>query len=151
MPIRHRIIPQFFLVVSVGHGVLGARDLQHHRSELLADPAYGPALSQLMDLRRVRDFTIQAREIRSHALAGAFDGPYFSRIAVIADSDLAFGLARLYEAHVGGHYGEERFTVFRDKALAWQWLTAQPAQRPAELPRDSGLGGGTFDPRRRYA
>lgn len=135
----------------MGHGVLGAQDLQRHRNELLADPAYGPALSQLMDLRRVSEFTIKARELRSHALAGAFNGPYFSRIAVIADSDLAFGLARLYEAHVGGHYGEERFTVFRDKALAWQWLTAQPAQRSGQPPRNAEPFRGAADPWRRYA
>ena len=54
-----------------------------------------------------------------------------SKLAIVVDSDLAFGLIRLYQSsrEIHGVHGEIR--VFRDPFAAMSWLAIQPSELPA--------------------
>lgn len=127
MPIRTRIIPQSGLIVSVARGVIDRHDIERHRDEVVSHADYDDILSLLFDMRRVSEYRLAARELKEHARSGGDVNPRYARIAVLATSDLGFGLARMYEAHVSDQYGDGTFTVFRDKHAAWAWLTGQDA------------------------
>ena len=127
MPIRSRIISRLRIIVSVAEGELTLKDIQHHRDSMLSNPSYDERLRLLFDMRRVTRFDTSAMELRAHADAGAAGWRRYQRLAFLAPTDLAFGLARVYQAYVGAQYDEDSLRVFRRKDEAWQWLVEDKA------------------------
>jgi hypothetical protein len=108
-------------VHSEGSGRLSIGDLLEYFAATRADPAVAPAMHRLMDLRAVTDLPTSA-EIREIAALSRTNAPTLeARMAILASSDLAFGVSMMFKAFVG--FGD-RLLVVRDEEEAMDWLVA---------------------------
>lgn len=119
MSIRFKVIPRLRMIVAVASAELSADMLTAHDRAATADPRYSPSFGLLFDVRRVTDFRIAAAELRDHI----DNVRRYACVAVVAPTDLGFGLARVYQAYVP--QGEAAFRVFRRGDEAWNWLREQ--------------------------
>jgi hypothetical protein len=127
---NYRIDRALRVVRSRGWGTLSTDDLQDYTSRLLADPAFDPDYRSLADLSEVTRV-----EIDQVALSHAAWMPSFTpgtRRAVIAPTDLVYGLARMFATH------SERFGqvvhVFRHRSDAEAWLGLPDSGLPSPPP-----------------
>jgi len=94
-------------------------DLLQYFAQTRADPDYEPTMHRVMDLRDVTQLP-SSDDIRSLAAFARTKAPVESaRMAIIASSDLAFGVSMMFKGFVG--YGE-RLLVVRDETEAMDWL-----------------------------
>jgi hypothetical protein len=104
-------------------GVVGDRDLLTAYEELLRDPDYAPEAHDLVDLRRVERFEVTTEALRR--LIDMFRPidrlGHRTRLAIVAGSDHAYGMGRMYEMMRGDDVPEE-IEVFRDMDAALRWL-----------------------------
>ncbi len=63
---------------------------------------------------QIRQLAERARELESLRAGG--------RTAIVGASDIAFGMARMYEAHAAASGVRVPVRVFRDRAAAEEWL-----------------------------
>ena len=118
MPEAHQIDVARRVVVSRAWGELSTADLLSHYRAVAADPAFDPTFAQLVDLREVTTFTLDTGVLRSRAAHSLFQPGV--RRAVVAPSDVAYGLARMF-----GTYAEsasQTIAVFRAIGEAEHWL-----------------------------
>jgi hypothetical protein len=106
------------IVLTRAWGELTTRQLFDVMSEMLLDPRFDPSYRSLGDLRDVTRITVDAM-----ATAQAAASPVFAegaRRAIVATSDEAFGMARMFASFSerAGQY----VRVFRDMGLARAWL-----------------------------
>lgn len=121
MPLTYRVDKQQSIVRSHGTGVLSMKDLFDYFAASRADPDFDPGMHRLMDLREVTGLP-SSEDIRSLAVFARTKAPVeTARMAILASSDLAFGVSMMFKAFVG--YGE-RLIVVRDENEAIAWLTA---------------------------
>lgn len=121
MPLTYRVDQSMSIVRSRGSGVLTVSDLQTYFTTTRADPQVEPTMHRLMDLREVTQLPSSA-DVRALAnFARAKPPAETARMAIIASSDLAFGVSMMFKAFVG--YGD-RLLVARDEAEAVAWVTA---------------------------
>ena len=99
-------------------GVLTSGELVAHYRALRADPDFDPEFSQLADLRDVTAFEVDARAISSEALLETF--AHTARRALIAQSDVGFGLSRMYASYADS--ASQNVQVFRTQRDAEEWL-----------------------------
>jgi hypothetical protein len=132
MPTSYRIDPLQALVRARAWGVLTNAELRDHYHELVADPLFRPAYSQLTDLAEVTQFVLQARVIAEVAswpitIAG-------TRRAMVAASEVGFGLSRMFS--IRAEYVGQNVVVFRTEAEAMDWLNApnDPAREQYHQP-----------------
>jgi len=119
MPLRYWVDRHNAIVHSEGSGRLAIGDLLEYFAATRADPAVEPAMHRVMDLRQVTELPTSA-EIREIATLARTNAPNLAaRMAIVASSDLAFGVSMMFKAFVG--YGE-RLIVVRDEAEAMAWL-----------------------------
>jgi hypothetical protein len=114
----YRIDPERRLVLTRAWGELSTRELADVMSRILLDPRFDPTYRSLGDLREVTTITVDTM-----ATAQAAASPLFAsgtRRAIVATSDVAFGMARMF-ATFSERSGQE-VRVFRDVALAEAWL-----------------------------
>ena len=108
---------------AVFRGVVGDHELLSAYEELLRDPDYAPDAHDLVDLRPVERFEVSAEALRR--LVDMFRPidrlGYRTRLAIVAGSDHAYGMARMYELLRGDDVPEE-IEVFRDMDAALRWL-----------------------------
>ena len=120
MPMTFQVDKAHGLLRSIGSGVLSTDDLLTYFAESRADPDYEPSMNRVMDLRGVTQLP-SSDDIRSLAAFARTKAPVeTARMAIIASSDLAFGVSMMFKAFVG--YGE-RLIVVRDEREAMAWLT----------------------------
>lgn len=119
MPARYRIDSARRLVVQNIFGVVQLNEMLAMLASLRQDPDFDPDFDVLADLSAMSatEITFQAT---SQAVSSGVLNPFsnISRCAVVAPGDLAFGMARMYEAIRKG--GE--FEIFRSMADAEAWL-----------------------------
>jgi hypothetical protein len=125
---NYRIDPKRRLVVTRAWGVLSTRELVDVMTRILLDPRFDPTYRSLGDLRDVTDITVD-----NLATAQTAASPLFAegtRRAIVATSDAAFGMARMF-ASFSERTGQE-VRVFRDIHLAEAWLDdiVSPARQP---------------------
>jgi hypothetical protein len=129
----YRIDHALRVVRSRGWGTLSTSDLQDYTSRLLADPAFDPDYRSLADLTEVTRVDIDQVALSQAAWMPSFTQG--TRRAIIASSDLVYGLARMFATH------SERFGqvvhVYRDRADAEAWLGLPDSGLPS--PPESGL------------
>jgi len=119
MPLTFQVDKGTGILRSNGSGVLTTADLLTYFAETRADPDFEPSMHRLMDLRDVTQLP-SSDDIRSLAAFARTKAPVeTARMAIIASSDLAFGVSMMFKAFVG--YGE-RLIVVRDEAEAVDWL-----------------------------
>lgn len=118
MPAFYKIDTQRKLVMTTGSGVLTLADSLAHQDRLRNDVEFSPEFSQLMDLTHVAEVALSADDISTLAKTAIFSPD--SRRAILVDSDLKYGLARMFETFRDMR-GEKGIRIFRnlDDALAW--------------------------------
>jgi hypothetical protein len=109
------------LLLTTLEGPTGYEDVHRHFNKLCADPCFRPGMPALIDCRRVQSlFSIS--DLRKVA-ADVRSRPEMSvpgRAAVLASSNLVYGLLRMYEVFSDGDPVEIR--VFRKPEEAMAWL-----------------------------
>lgn len=106
------------VVLTRAWDVLTFKELHDVMTGIAADPAFDASFSSLADLSRVTSIDIDPAGVASVALAPLF-GPT-TRRAIVAPSDLAFGMARMFATYADQASQDVR--VFREMALAEAWL-----------------------------
>ena len=118
MPITYRIDRDAWLVRTFAHGVLTDADVLAHKDELAADPAFEPGMNQLSDVRGIERLDVTTNGIRQFVAHDARHAERFAghRMAIVANEDVVFGMARMYQTMSDVNVG-----VFRsiEEALAF--------------------------------
>ena len=135
MPIAHRVDHKLRLVVAVGYGTVTAEDLFAYQREVASRPdaaGYDEVVDMTPVIHIAAEESPRARDLAS--LAASTDRPEVrTRFAIVAPTDLAFGLGRMYQSY---RENEPRTTkqvaVFRTMEEACRFLGVEP---PLELPR----------------
>src|SRR5438552_71223 len=98
MAILYNIDPERRLIETRIRGETTVREIEDYLRRLAEDPAYQPAYDSLVDLRESPTLFTSA-EIRSLSeFVRAHTASTPCRLAVIAGTEAAFGLLRMYEA-----------------------------------------------------
>jgi len=125
MPITYHFMPDQKLVITVHVGTIPDDEFMNSYISLYKDARFDREFNQLVDLRQTDSSARDPETLQSFA---TFVQEQFRnstatpKVAVIAPSDLSFGLARMYEAF--SNIIPWDFVVFRsvDAALAWLGL-----------------------------
>ena len=118
MPQRHQIDVARRIVVSCAWGELSTADFLAHFQAVGTDPSFDPTFGQLVDLREVALFTLDTVTIREKAARSLFQPGV--RRAIVAPSDIAFGLARMFGMYAAS--ASQNVAVFRTIDDAERWL-----------------------------
>lgn len=124
MPIEFRVDHRQRLVIARGHGTFTAADMFRYQAEVWSRPDVA-GYDELIDTTDVQRFeTPKAERARTLAdVSAQMDAPTASRFAIVAPTDLAYGLGRMYQAF---RQTNERSTkdvaVFRSLSEALHWL-----------------------------
>jgi hypothetical protein len=112
-----------FLFTTI-EGPTGYEDVKTYLDALVQEPAFRPGMPGIIDCRKVKSlFSIM--DLRKTA-ADAKARPQMQvpgRAAVIASSNLIYGLLRMYEVFNEGNPAEIR--VFREPDEAMKWLRGE--------------------------
>jgi len=126
MPIRHRYDPGMRTLFVTAEGEIGDDEFLAWGQQVAADEAIPAGRLELIDLRRLELPDVSSETLRR--VADAFrqrDRTQFeTKIAVVASSDLAFGLSRMYQAYRSD--APIALEVFRDMDAARAWLGLPP-------------------------
>ena len=112
------------MVFSQGDGVLRFADFRGHMDRLLRHPDFRPEFNQLLDFREVKDVVISTEEIVLLAARNVFSPK--SRRVFVVNSDLHFGLVRMFGSH-REFAGEQGIQIFRELKSALDWLSLTEA------------------------
>jgi len=118
LPAQYRIDSESRIIFSTARGVLTEEDLRGHQSRLLADPAFDPKFDQLWDFSEVTKLHVERKAVSHLAQARSFEAGV--KRAVVAPSDLAFGMARMFQ--LLHDQAPEEVRVFRSQEEAQGWL-----------------------------
>jgi hypothetical protein len=124
----YTIDPQQGLVRTRAWATCTSADLRGLYHRLIADPRFRPDFLHLTNLEAVTEFAVDACAIVETASWPVFDAG--TRRAIVAPSDIAFGLSRMFSLcaeRVG-----QNVRVFRDAVEAMEWLNAplEPGREP---------------------
>ena len=109
-------------MMSTGSGVFTMADALAHQEKLLKDPDFDPSFSQILDFTQVTKVELGAEDVRKLAQTSVFSPN--ARRAILAKTDLVFGLARMFEA-LRDAAGEKGIQVFRNLDDALEWVLAK--------------------------
>jgi hypothetical protein len=132
MPIDYQIDHAHRLVIARGRGVFGDTDVVDYQRAVWTRPDVA-GYDELVDMRAVEHIASPSlSRVRDLAwFSATMDTPRESKFAIVAPSDFAFGLGRMFEAH---RRSEPRTTkivsVFRamPEALTFLGLDEDPWQ-----------------------
>jgi hypothetical protein len=121
MPAFYKIAKERRLVLSTASGVLTLADALAHQDQILADSEFDPSYSQLMDFTHVTKIELTADDVRKLAERAVFWST--SSRAILVNTDLGHGLARLFEM-LRENAGEKGIRIFGnlDDALEWVFV-----------------------------
>jgi hypothetical protein len=105
-------------------GETGFEDVKRYLDTLLADPGFTPGMPGLIDCRKVKSL-FSIKDLRRTA-ADTSNRPEMrvpGRAAVLASSNLIYGLLRMYEVFSEGQATKIR--VFRQPEEAMAWLLSE--------------------------
>lgn len=108
-------------------GEVTLADFLAHATELRAHPDFRPEFSQLVDFREVTEVRVTGADIRRLARENPFAAR--ARRAFVMPRADAFGLARLYSAHIGADSTTFLVTRDIDEACAWLGVACPAALR----------------------
>lgn len=126
MPILYEIDRQRRLVTASPHGRVSDAEMFKYQREVWSRPDV-QGFDELIDLGKVTEieFISASRVMDLAELAGQMDtSGLHSRLAIVAASDLFFGLARMYQSQREmATDGRKEVRVFRDRKAAEEWLS----------------------------
>lgn len=125
MPIEFTIDHARRLVTAIGHGTLSGEDVFGYQRDVWSRPEV-QGYNELMDMREVERIDLRSIDnMRALAvLSASMDTPRLaSRFAIVATTDEAFGLGRMYETYrrLEGKSTKE-VAVFRSLSEAYAYL-----------------------------
>ncbi len=121
MPVTYRIDRELRRIVTSCSGFTTLKEVLAHFEELELDPDCPPHADVLLDLSEVTSLP-NVGQIRAAAERAADTGRRigFGACAIVAGSELLFGMARLFETLTETHL--TRTAVFRSREAAETWL-----------------------------
>jgi hypothetical protein len=128
MPIDYSIDEERKVLVARAHGKLCDADLLDYGQRLRDDPSAKRANHELADLTEVDSGSLVSAEgVRELARFwhGEYDWMSGGKLAIVAPTDLAFGLGRMYQMLRDD--GPDQIRIFREADEAWEWLAAPDA------------------------
>jgi hypothetical protein len=109
-----------------GEDVFSSRDLMESIKQVTAHPDFQPDYDHLVDLRDVTSFEPDSGDIRKRSQQDRENIRLdTSRIAIVATSNVVFGMSRMYETFMEG--ADVTVRTFRDMAEAEAWLDLEAA------------------------
>ena len=129
MPGSYLIDVENRLVYSRGWGILTDDEVASHAGTLRADPRFNPDFRQIIDFSDLTEIRLTVAGIHGVAQINPFRRD--ARRAFVVPSDVAYGLARMFEGFTNSD--PEQFRVFRSvgPALEWVGLDASAPWPPA--------------------
>lgn len=127
MPIEFRILTDQRRTMTRGFDLVTSDDVLGYYPALRAHPLFDGTFDEVVDLSDVDKVDVDAKALRALSatvLPNQASGAPM-RIAIIAPSDLAFGLARMYQALRSESVNEMR--VFREADEAMLWIESGAA------------------------
>ncbi len=118
MVLSYRIDKSLGLVFATAQSALTRQDILTYFQKLREDPDFNPSYNSLIDLRDLIEHPMSAGDIKMISGYRVFNQE--SRRAVVAEKDVSFGMARMYEMRRGA--GVDQIKVFRDMSEARRWL-----------------------------
>jgi len=118
MPMRFTIDPVRKVVFTTVWDEMTEQDVRDHQERLLRDPQFDPEYSQLIDATGLK--TVRLTSLSTDRLLRSRPFGRKARCAVIAESDLAYGISRMVELHC--EMQGIPFRGFRKRAEAEAWL-----------------------------
>ena len=127
MPLTVRVDAETGIVHAEATGVLAMSELLTVLPELFASPDFQPGMAHLVDLTAAEDTTATADDLRAFVaeFQKEFDRIRTSRLAIVAENAVLFGMARMYETLA--HPLPIPIRVLRDRDEAIVWLQEAPA------------------------
>ena len=125
MPASYTIDPERKLVLSRFWGAPTEDEILDHGRRLRADPSFRPDFRQLLDISEMNEIKISPQMVRQ-AARDQFFSPGVRR-ALVAHSDAAFGMARMYA--IASEAEGQTIEVFREFDAAKAWLGENPPRR----------------------
>lgn len=101
-------------------GVYSDADLREYYRKIVADSRFRSSYRCLMNLEGVKVFALDCRVIAEVAGWAVFD--VGTRRAIVAPSDVAYGLSRMFSMH--GERAGQNIEVFRSEDAAEAWLAS---------------------------
>ena len=136
MPMLYRIDHEARVVVAAGHGVLTDADVFGYQREVWSRPEV-KGYAELVDMTHVTEIALPSPERIKvlAALAADMDqDASSSRFAILAPSDIAFGLGRMFQAYRESHSkSTKEVGVFRTMEEVLAFLRIRT---PLEMPAD---------------
>ncbi len=121
MPADYKIFPDYALLVTWPTGLVSSEELIEVYRKAYADPQLRPGFDELVDLRRVTAFDVNADSFRMiTSMTEAFQGSTATRTAMLVDRPMNEIISRLYQsiAEVGEAEVVAQFTALTE-ALDW--------------------------------
>jgi hypothetical protein len=139
MPITYEIDEANGWVWMVGSGVITDEEVLTYRQSLLADPRFRSSMKLLSDMRGIERVEVTAGGIRRlvHEESSHASELAARRLAIVTDSPVAYGMARMYQMLAENTGGA--IQVFRQIEEATAWLQSEAAEDRGAAP------GGTRD------
>ncbi len=134
MPVTYEIDHTTGIIRTKCFGRVVLEDVLDHFRTLQCDPECPERLDVLLDLS-ASESAASSGQLRTvaHAIAAIRDRVTFDACAIVAPTDLLFGIARMFEVFAQEHFRATH--VFRSARDAEAWLGSQ-------LSRDAGGSGG---------
>ena len=118
MPATYAIDAERKLVFSRIWGSPTEEEILDHGRRLRADPRFQPDFRQLLDMSELKEILISTQSVRHAARDQLFSAGV--RRALVAHSDAAFGMARMYA--LASEVEGQTIEVFREFCAAEAWL-----------------------------
>ena len=125
MPAKYRIDTSLGVVFTTGEGVVTKQEILAHGQRLREDPDFDPNYNQIIDVRKAMKIEVSAGELPAIAKLENIFSEHSLR-AIVAESDLKFGMGRMIEGYSESSDGQ--IAVFRDMEEARRWLGLDQAQ-----------------------
>lgn len=127
MPLDVSIHPKLNLILIRGWDTLDAADLLSAHEEIQRMDGFSPTMRQLADFSEVLTVTASSEVVRPIAKGAVYDPG--ARCAIVAGSEVVFGMGRMYQQLRDGDGESVRVCSTMEEALAWLDLTS------ADLPQ----------------
>jgi hypothetical protein len=118
MPTTYQIDVDRQIILSSATGTLLDEDLRSHQRQVLADVDFDRSFDQLWDFRKVEQIDVATDTLRQLAEARSYAAGV--KRAIVAPSDMGFGMARMFEMLHDD--APEEVRVFRALEDAERWL-----------------------------
>ncbi len=124
MPVSYQIDRELALIRTRCRGDVGFAEVVDHFRELESDASLPARLDVLLDLTEMQSVpeTDQLQSV-AREVAHLQEKLEWGACAIVAKSDLLFGMSRVFHAFAEVHFA--RSSVFRDLEAAERWLASQ--------------------------